>query len=265
MAVPRTRGLKRSELLAVRIHLDQQINCNYKSYMIRPTQSPAVPGKDAKAFDAAHARSYAEGPPRQVPGFAGLHRMTSMLLAERVPSHGRVLVLGAGGGLELKAFADDHAGWTFDGVDPSAEMLGAAKQIVGPHSARVRLHQGYIDVAPEGPFDGAVCLLTLHFVPRDQRLGVLRQVHRRLVPRAPFAVAHISFPQSEPERSLWIGRHVAFGGTDPANAESAKKAISDKLSILSPEEDEAMLHAAGFSGVSLFYAGLSFRGWVGYA
>ncbi len=224
-----------------------------------------APISNAAAFNAAHASSYAEGPPRQVPGFAGLHRMTSMLLAERIPLHGRVLVLGAGGGLELKALADNHPGWTFAGVDPSADMLRVAEQIAGPHSARIRLHQGYIDAAPVGPFDGAVCLLTLHFVPRDQRLETLRQIHRRLVPGAPFVVAHISFLQSEPERSMWIARHVAFGGTDPANAESAKQAIATKLSILSPEEDEALLREAGFSNVSLFYAGLSFRGWVGYA
>ncbi len=226
---------------------------------------PGVPANDPDAFGTAHARSYAEAPPRQVPGFASLHRMTSMLLAERVPTHGRVLVLGAGGGLELKALADDHAGWTFDGVDPSAEMLRTAGQIVGPHSARVRLHQGYIDAAPEGPFDGATCLLTLHFVSRDQRLETLRQIRRRLAPGAPFVVAHISFSQIEPERSLWISRHVAFGGTDPANLERAKQAIATKLSILSPEEDEAMLREAAFSNISLFYAGLSFRGWVGYA
>lgn len=117
--------------------------------------SPRAPG--GTAFRGAHASSYAEGPPRNVPGFASLHRMTSMLLAERVPSEGRVLVLGAGGGLELKALADDHPGWTFDGVDPSADMLGLAEQTVGPHRARMELHEGYIDAAPEGPFDGAVC------------------------------------------------------------------------------------------------------------
>ncbi len=226
---------------------------------------PDLPGKDAAAFDAAHARSYAEGPPRQVPGLAGLHRMTSLLLAERVRTNGRVLVLGAGGGLELKALADDHADWTFDGVDPSAEMLRAAEQTVRPHAARVRLHHGYIDDAPEGPFDGATCLLTLHFVSRDRRLETLRQIYRRLTPGAPFTVAHISFPQTEPERTMWIGRHVAFAGIAPANVESAKQAIASKLAILSPEEDEATLREAGFSGVSLFYAGLSFRGWVAYA
>jgi hypothetical protein len=27
------------------------------------------------------------------------------------------------GGLELKAFAEAHSGWSFDGIDPAAEML----------------------------------------------------------------------------------------------------------------------------------------------
>ncbi len=83
--------------------------------------------------------------------------------------------------------------------------------------------------------------------------------------RCTFIVAHLSFPQTEPERATWIARHVAYGGTDPANAESARHEISTRLSIMSPEDDEAMLRDAGFSNVSLFYAGLSFRGWLAYA
>jgi tRNA (cmo5U34)-methyltransferase len=220
------------------------------------TQSP---------FNAGSVNSYTEGPPRQVPGFTSLHRMASLLLAERTPSNGRLLVLGAGGGLELKALAETHAEWSFDGLDPSADMLRLAKQTVGLYSARMRFHQGYIDDAPDGPFDAALCLLTFHFIPRDQRLPTLNQIRRRLVDGAPFVVAHISFPQTEPERSMWIARHVAYAGTDPANVESARQAISTRLSILAPEEEEAMLREAGFSHVSLFYAGLSFKGWVAYA
>jgi len=216
-------------------------------------------------FSGAAALSYASGPPRLVPGFAGLHRMMSMLLAERAPVDARILVLGAGGGLELKALADEHAGWTFDGIDPSADMLGLAEQIAAPHMERIVLHEGYIGDAPEGPFDAATCLLTLHFVPRDQRLPTLQEVRHRLKPGAPFVVAHISFPQTEPERSLWIARHVAFANTDPANVEKAREAIGTRLSVLSPDEEEDMLRQAGFADVSLFYAGLSFRGWVGYA
>ena len=191
--------------------------------------------------------------------------MTAQLLAERVPPTGRVLVLGAGGGLELRALADAHPGWTFDGVDPSADMLALAGEIIGPHAPRIALHEGTINMAPQGPFDGAVCLLTFHFIPREQRLATLQQLRARLVPGAPFVCAHISFSQTEPERALWIARHVTFGGTAPADAASAHQAIGTRLAILSPEDDEAMLEQAGFSGVTLFYAGLSFRGWVSYA
>ena len=191
-----------------------------------------------------------------------------MLLAERVPADGRVLVLGAGGGLELRAFAEAQPGWAFDGVDPSADMLRLAAEMTSPYADRIRLHEGYIADAPEGPFDGATSILTFHFIARAQRLETLRQLHRRLKPGAPLVLAHISFAQTEPERSMWIARHVAFGapdGVDPAQLQSSREAIGTRLSILAPEDEEAMLREAGFSGVSLFYAGLSFRGWVAYA
>ncbi len=133
---------------------------------------PSVNGPD---FTAAHASSYVEGTSRKVPGLAALHRMTSMLVAERAPVQARVLVLGAGGGMELKSLADENSDWSFCGIDPSADMLRVAEQTVGPHLPRVHLQQGYIGAAPEGPFDAAVCLLTLHFVGRDQRLDTLEQ------------------------------------------------------------------------------------------
>lgn len=212
--------------------------------------------------------SYLEGPPRMVPGYHGLLRMTSMLLAERVPQDGRVLILGAGGGLELKAFADTHSGWTFDGVDPSAEMLALAKTTAADHVDRIQFHLGTIETASEGPFDGGSCILMFHHQPLEHRLETLKQVRQRLKHGAPFVVAHISFLQTEPERSQWIARHVAFGapeGVDLADLETSRHAIGTRLSIQSPEEDEAMLHEAGFSNVSLFYAGFSFKGWVSYA
>ena len=59
--------------------------------------------------DPAAVSSYAERTARIVPGIAGLHRMAGVLLAERAPADARILALGAGGGLELKAFAEMQA------------------------------------------------------------------------------------------------------------------------------------------------------------
>ncbi len=109
---------------------------------------------------------YAEGPVRMVPGFRDMQRMASVLLAERAGDNANILVLGAGGGLELKVFAEAQPGWRYCGVDPSAQMLVLAKETLGSLASRVTFHEGYIDDAPEGPFDGATCLLTLHFMPR---------------------------------------------------------------------------------------------------
>lgn len=79
---------------------------------------------------------YTEGPPRFVPGYNAMLSMAAILLAERARDDARILVLGAGGGLELKTFAQAQPDWSFDGVDPSAAMLGLAEQTLGPLAPR---------------------------------------------------------------------------------------------------------------------------------
>ncbi|MCK1357682.1 class I SAM-dependent methyltransferase [Bradyrhizobium sp. 199] len=211
---------------------------------------------------------YTEGPPRFVPGYNAMLSMAAILLHERAREDARILVLGAGGGLELKTFAQAQPRWSFDGVDPSAAMLALAGQTLGPLASRARFHQGYIDDAPEGPFDGASCLLTLHFVDVAERRRIVSEVRRRLKPRAPFVVAHLSAPDGENERPLWLSRYsafLAFSGVEPDRAAAARDAVTNHLEILTPAQDETILREAGFSEPTLFYTGFTFRGWVAYA
>lgn len=211
---------------------------------------------------------YAEGPPRYVPGFEALHRMTGILLAERAPPNAKVLVVGAGGGLELKALAQAQPGWSFVGVDPSQEMLRIGEQALGPLMSRVRLLRGYIDDAPEGPFDAAVCLLTLHFLDADERTRTAGEIHRRLKRDAPFVAAHASFPQGKSERSRWLARYAAYGvasGGDRGEVENARATVEAHLHLFDETKDEAILRAAGFQDVELFFTAFTWRGWVAYA
>ncbi|MNS09802.1 hypothetical protein D3C72_413000 [compost metagenome] len=217
--------------------------------------------------DPSAVARYAENPPRLVPGFSDLQRMTRLLLSEWAPADGRILVVGAGGGLELQAFAEAQAGWRFTGVDPSAEMLKLARRTLGPLADRAKLHEGYIASAPTGPFDGASCLLTLHFVPAAERLATLKAIRRRLKPGAPFVVAHHSLPEG-PDRHLWLDRFAAFAADNGVAFDQAKagaRALGENLPILSPEAEVDLLRAAGFVNPQLFYAAFSFRGWVAYA
>ena len=105
--------------------------------------------------DRSAVATYAADTPRKVPGLADLHRMTALLLSEQAPGAAHLLIVGAGGGLELASLATAKPGWRFTGVDPSPAMLDLARVAVAPFAERVHLVEGTVDQAPAGPFDGA--------------------------------------------------------------------------------------------------------------
>jgi tRNA (cmo5U34)-methyltransferase len=219
--------------------------------------------------DPSHVATYAERGAQMVPALTDIHRMVGVLIDERVPQDARVLVLGAGGGLETKALARTHRGWSFVAVDPSSAMLDLAVKTLGSDASRVRMHNGYVDDAPLGPFDAATSLLTLHFLARDERVRTVAEVRRRLAPGAPFVAMHLSIPgDDETARRTWIDRHMAYlgaSGVDPADLEKARVAIELEVPVLTPDQDRTVLEEAGFAGVTQFFSSFSFRGWVGYA
>ena len=222
----------------------------------------------AQPFDSpALIADYVARTPRKVPGYGDLHRMAMLLLAEQAPAAADILVVGAGGGLELKAFAEAQPDWRLVGVDPSAQMLDLARRVLGPLGARVDLQRGFVGGAPPGPFDGATCLLTLHFLHRDERLHTLREIRRRLKPGAPLVVAHHSVPTGDGP-TAWLTRSAAFAegpGADFAKARISAAKMVEHLPLLSADEEVAVQREAGFSNVALFYAGFSFRGWISRA
>ncbi|MEM6912582.1 MAG: class I SAM-dependent methyltransferase [Pseudomonadota bacterium] len=218
--------------------------------------------------DPSHAAEYADRPAQFMPGYHDVHRMVGVLIGECSSDEANVLVHGAGGGLELEAFAKSNPGWTFTGVEPAKPMLDEAAKRLGPLTERIVLHHGYIDDAPEGPFDAATSLLTLHFLDPKSRQDTVTNIVRRLKPGAPFIAVHCSFPQSPEHRDTWLLRHRACaiaGGADPDLAEQGRAAIEQSLPILDPHDDLGILTGAGLVNVTEFYAAFTWRGWVGYA
>lgn len=206
---------------------------------------------------------YRENALLKVPGLADLHRMTTLLLRERASVDAHILVVGAGGGMETLALGESQPGWSFVGVDPAAAMLDLARQTVAPIADRVELIEGSASQAPEGPFDGATCLLTLHHIERAERLRTLQEIRRRLKPGARLVIAGHSAPGPDPQE--WMIRSVAFGDREAYDRDKSTvtaQRMTDRLPLLTPDEEQAMLHDAGFEDVELFYAALSFRGWV---
>lgn len=221
--------------------------------------------------DPEFARRYAEGPHAFVPAYAYMQRMAAQLIRERIGHTGGVLVLGAGGGLELEAFASRCPQWTFIGVEPAEEMLKAAKErmLLMGASERVDWHHGYIFDAPMGPYDAATCLLTLHFVPDDgAKERTLAEVRRRLKPGAPFVLVDLCIDLASPESAISLNRYRDFAlesGADPEQVNATCGRLTNVLKMVSPARNQELLTTSGFVNVELFYAGLSWRGWHAHA
>lgn len=216
--------------------------------------------------DPDFARHYVEdGPARFVPGYEVMHRMAAQLIAERAPDDASILVLGAGGGLEIRAMAALRPGWTFHGVDPSDEMLATGRAVCAAVADRVAWTRGFIPDAPDGPFDGATCLLTLHFLTDDgAKLEALQAIRRRLTPGAAFILVDLCLDKAVPGYDALRDRYARFAldsGADPDDVAHTRDRLKTVLHTVSPERNEALLREAGFNGAQLFYAGLGWRGW----
>jgi tRNA (cmo5U34)-methyltransferase len=212
-------------------------------------------------------RRYAQGPSAFVPAYQHMQRMAAQLIHEHIGEAGEVLVLGAGGGLELEAFAKRHPSWSFTGVDPAAEMLEAAKERVTSvgASSRVQWHHGYIFDAPRGPYDAATCLLTLHFVPDDgEKERTLTELRERLKPGSPLVLVDCCIDLAAPTSTRALARYRDFAfesGADPELVSSTCGRLTTVLQMVSASRDEELLTASGYTDIELFYAGLSWRGW----
>lgn len=222
-------------------------------------------GQEAFFADPDFAARYTEGPPRFVPGHNDMLRMAAMLLAENAPANAEVLVVGAGGGIELRHFAKSQAGWRLTGVDPSAQMLAVARSTLGPLAARCDLVEGTIEAAPPGPFDAASCLLTLHMIPDDgSKLATLQAIRKRLRPGAPFVIVDHCIDRADPQFERRLDRYARFAldsGALPKDVARACEGIRQSVPMISRDREAALLAEAGFGEIDIFFAGLLWTGW----
>ena len=216
-------------------------------------------------------KQYTEkGPPAFAPGHAGLMQMIGVLLAERVPQDGTVLVIGAGGGLETRYLASAEPGWRFVGVDPARAMLDLAHATAGAAAGdRLTLIEGTISDAPRGPFDAATCVLVLGLVlDNGGKLDLLTQAHERLKPGAPFILVDQCLDRSSPDFVQRLERYAEYArrsGVEDEIVTKAKEWVRTLESMVPAWRNEQLLGEAGFDGIEVFYVGMAWRGWVAYA
>ena len=224
-------------------------------------------GFDNQSFVNEYLR---HGPPAFMPGHSGVLQMTAVLLREHASPDAHILVVGAGGGLEIRALANQESGFRFLGVDPAPQMLALANTVIGAELApRVELLEGAVEIAPPGPFNAATCILVLGLIPDDGRkLELLRAIRRRLEPGAPFILVDQCLAVSAPDfdqRLTLYANYALASGVDPEVVTKAKEALRSNSSSASSERDESLIDEAGFRSRELFYRGMAWHGWIARA
>jgi tRNA (cmo5U34)-methyltransferase len=216
------------------------------------------------------AENYERGPRWFVPGYDASHAMAAVLLRDRIGDQGHIMVVGAGGGVELSVFARECLGWRFTAVDPSAEMLRQARAKLESAGAadRVTWVQGEVEKSPDCPFDAATSFLALNFVDVDRRLAILRQIHARLKKNAPFLIIDGCSDKNSARYDDDLRLYAAFARRNGAPADLVQRAVEMQRTSLHgvmPDREQALLSEAGFVDTRLFYAGLSVFGWIARA
>ncbi len=229
---------------------------------------------EAPLFDRTPELSadYERGPRWFIPGYDASHAISAVLLRDRIGDAGRILVVGAGGGVELSVFARECPGWRFVGVDPSAEMIALARRKLDAAGAGARAEfvQGQVEDAPRERFDAATAFLALHFVPDDgRRLRALREIHSRLAPGAPLLLIDGCTERGTERFEEDLRLYAAFALRSGAPRETVERAVQmQREGVVHPvphAREEALLREAGFREARSFYQGLWIFGWIATA
>jgi tRNA (cmo5U34)-methyltransferase len=205
-------------------------------------------------------------------GYIEIFKLSYCCLNAVLPRCAKVLVVGAGTGMEITEFAPLSPDWSFCGVDPSANMLSLAKKKISEKRLRneIRLMQGYVDdLNDKEGFDGATCILVMHFLKDDgAKLGLLKSIHQRLKRGAPLVLVDgCGEPASkafEETMNAWK-QYPVMHGVDHEQVEKAFSEIIVKMVrfVLEPRILE-LLNQAGFINVFKYYSGFLYNGWTAY-
>lgn len=203
-----------------------------------------------------------------IPGYASLARLSVALLAASPlgsPSGASVLVAGCGTGAELVEAQAQRPDWQLWAIDPSNEMLQAAKARLGEGSSSIHWQQTTVEALDaDSRFCGALSVLVLQSLPDDgSKLAFLTALARSLEPGGQLVLVDLMAPERSPLQSqvqaAWLGFQRASGlETDGADLEP----LTQGLHPIGEARLTALVNAAGFGDPARVFQALGYEGFL---
>lgn len=198
-------------------------------------------------------------------GYELIFELATALLRAHLPETAHLLIVGAGGGMELQTLGPDNPHWRFTGVDPAAPMLAVAQEMADKHGLtdRVRLVPGTVDDLPlEATYEAATCIFVEHLLPDDgAKLRLLQSIAQRLHPGAAFLLVGPDPDTYEQFSSAGWQYRAARGMTEEQQTALSARVRADVPGVTDVRQRE-LLWEAGFRDIETFSQALWIKGWV---
>ncbi len=219
-------------------------------------------------FDGAYGGDYEYIARTVIPGYMSSFRQALALLRGRVGPRPRVLVVGAGTGIETVTFKTAEPGWRLTGVDPSRQMIDIAEHRTREAGVAdgVRLVHGHVSDLEEGDFDAATCFNVMHFLPDDgAKQSLLRDIARCLAPGAPFLLFELHGDRDGPRFdelfAAW-SRYWEIQGMGETERAAFRAKIEEGIHWASETRILELLAGAGFEDAWRYYRALLYGAWI---
>lgn len=202
-----------------------------------------------------------------VPGYASLYDIAGCYLSLNIPDDANILIIGAGGGMEIKTLAKFSPTWQMTGVDPSSKMLETAKFWVERANVtnRVKLIEGLIsDVSDETLFDTVTCILVMHFLDEAKKTQLLQDIYTKLKPNGILVLADASISKNTEEFDVFLSlyhQHAKFNGESEEKIQQILDVFNTSTFPISGEKEAELITKAGFTKPIMFFSSLWFKAW----
>lgn len=194
-----------------------------------------------------------------------LHDLMSLIFAD-LPTRSHILCVGAGTGAELLYLAKQFPEWHFTVVEPAASMMEVCQRKAADSgiTSRCDFHTGYIDeINSEILFDAATSILVSQFMTDvSERKAFFKKIYCSLRPQGILITADLAADtQSLTYQSLLPIFAKNFGAAQ-GNALQLHEAYTTHVGVLSQEQTESIIEAAGFQSPLHFFQSLLIHGWM---
>jgi tRNA (cmo5U34)-methyltransferase len=221
-------------------------------------------------FDDEVTRVFDDMLQRSIPQYATMRGLVFELGRRFVPEGGSVVDLGCSRGEALAPFvAEFGERASYVGVEVSPPMLSACRTRFARELAAgtvTLLDHDLRDGVPDVDATLTLAVLTLQFLPVEQRAGIVGDVYRHTRPGGAFVLVEKVLGATDAADALLVdlyhGLKRAHGyGED--EIERKRLSLEGVLVPRSAPWNEALLRDAGFDDVECFWRSLNFAGWVG--